>query len=33
MNRELLSEYKNKDEKMLLAQILDKAENANKKIK
>lgn len=33
MNRELLSEYKNKDEKMLLAQILDKAENANKKNK
>lgn len=31
MNREILNEYRNKDEKMLLAQILDKAENVDKK--
>lgn len=30
MNRELLNEYRNKDEKMLLAQILDKIENVYK---
>lgn len=31
MNREILNEYRNKDEKILLAQILDKAENVDKK--
>ena len=31
MNREMLNEYKNKEEKMLLAQIFDKIENTNKR--
>ena len=33
MNREMLNEYKNKEEKMLLAQIFDKIENTNKRNK
>ena len=33
MNREILNEYKNKEEKMLLAEIFDKAENTDKKNK
>ena len=33
MNREILNEYRNKDEKMLLAQIIDKLESIDKKNK
>ena len=33
MNREVLNDYKNKDEKMLLAEVLDKIENTNNRNK
>ena len=33
MNREILNDYKNKDEKMLLAEVLDKIENTNNRNK
>ena len=33
MNREVLNDYKNKDEKMLLAELLDKIENTNNRNK
>lgn len=33
MNREVLNDYKNKDEKMLLAEVIDKIENTNNRNK
>ena len=33
MNREILNDYKNKYEKMLLAEVLDKIENTNNRNK
>ena len=33
MNREVLNDYKNKDEKMLLAEVLDKVESTNNRNK
>ena len=33
MNREVLNDYKNKDEKMLLSEVLDKVENTNNRNK
>lgn len=33
MNREILNDYKNKDDKMLLAQVFDKIENTNSRNK